>query len=210
MFKCTVCQKLHNTRVEYCECGNDELIEVSQTYEASEPAKSSVTPQQVISYAVFCACLAASGWVWFGTDTPKAHVNSVVSKQEAPQTTPQTTADIPSIDKLWDSTPAYTEASSGSKIASYKTELQNALYANLEEKEIFEDGRCEIEFKVGADGKLSNRKIYKQQGGSGFNNLVLKMLKQTSKVSAPPSGYANVSYKASVFTENGQVKVLLK
>lgn len=206
MFKCTVCQKLHNTRVEYCDCGNDDFIEVSQASSAGETVKPPVTPQQVISYAIFCACLAASGWVWFGTDSPNRHVNSVVSKPEIPAVS----QNIPSIDKLWDSTPAYTEVKSDSKIAAYKTELQNALYENLEEKEIVDDGRCEIEFKVNSDGGLTNRKIYKEQGGSHFNNLVLKMLKQTTKVSAPPAGYGGTAYKAKVFTENGQVKVILK
>lgn len=206
MFKCTICQKLHNSRVDYCECGNDDFVEVSQNFETSEPSKALITTPQAISYAIFCACLVASGWVWFGTETPKQHVNSVVSKQE----TTVVSANIPTIDKLWNSTPAYTEVNSDSKIADYKTELQNALYANFEETEILEDGRCEIEFKVNADGKLTNRKMYKEQGGNRFNNLVLNMLKQTSKVSAPPAGYTNVSLRARVFTENGQVKVILK
>lgn len=205
MFKCTVCKKLHSTRVDYCDCGNDEFEEVLETasVQNSQP-KLSVTPEQILSGAIFTACLVLSGWVWFGINPQK----TVVPASEPHQEIQKEVKNIPPIDAIWDNT-----VSSGapeSPVSAYKSELQRALYSNLEDSIAIEEGRCRIEFRINKHGKLTNRRLVKEKGGNLFNNTIIKMMKNTSEVEAPPNGYAGMKFTADVFTENGVIKIKLR
>ena len=202
MFKCTVCQKLHKTNVQYCDCGNDEFEEI---IENSLHSGVKLDPKQLLSYGIFAGCLALSGWVLFGTNPPQTH-----SKQVNPQAkTVEQIKEIPAIDKIWDDTPAYSY-SRESKIGIYKSSVQNALYSNIEDLQSLEDGRCRIEFRINKHGKLTNRRLYKEKGGNLFNNTVIRMMKRTVAVDIPPNGYENAKFSADVYTKDGFIKVELK
>ena len=203
MFKCTVCQKLYNSRTDYCDCGNDIFEEVSAVESKPSPT---VNLQQLVSGAIFASCLALSGWIWFGTSSPKPSLQPASQTQEIKKEV----KNIPTIDKIWDNTPAYSSVNTNNPIVIYKSELQKTLYANLEETEIIDEGKCEIEFKVNENGKLTNRRIYKEKGGSQFNNLVVKMMRRTSSAEIPPDGYENSKFKAKIYTENGQIKISVR
>lgn len=99
MFKCTVCQKLHNTKVQYCDCGNDEFEEIS-----SMPEKQSfkINSKQLFSQVIFALCIALSVWVWFGTGSAKPKHKTAPKKEIH-----QVQKNIPHIDNIWDDSPAY-------------------------------------------------------------------------------------------------------
>ncbi len=98
MFKCSVCQKIYNTKVQYCDCGNDEFEEIPATKDSKSYA---VNAQQLISWLIFGICIIISAWIWFGTDSPKPNHKPLPKKEV------QNSQYIPSIDNIWDSTPAY-------------------------------------------------------------------------------------------------------
>lgn len=205
MFKCSVCQKLYSTRIGYCDCGNDIFDEVTE----SSPIQNSqfnLNPKQVLSGAIFVSCIALSAFIWFGDTPQEKSVPSIAKKTE----TVNEVKNIPPIDKIWNNTPAKNVSKPYGTFANYKSELQKVLYSNLEETEILDEGRCEIEFKVNKDGKLTNRRIIKEKGGSQFNNLVLKMIKKTNSTEIPPEGYEDTQFKAKVYTENGFINVTLR
>ncbi len=206
MFKCTICQKLHDTRVEYCDCGNDVFEEVPDISE-KQSWKLSFTPQQLLSCIIFLICIIFSCWVMFGINfkaSKQPHKN--LTKQSAKQIN-----DIPQIDEIWDDTPpGGVLIGNSTSLDLYKSRLEKALYSNLEVNEIFEDGRCVIEFKINEKGKLTNRRLYKEKGSMIFNNNIIKMMKRTSNVINPPSGYENTKFTADVYTSNGVIKIDLR
>lgn len=207
MFRCTVCKKLHSRSVEYCDCGNDMFEEVSEseTLSSLQP-KLTVTPQQILSGAIFAACLAASGWIWFGLNPQKTITPSEKPKQEIQNEV----KNIPQIDDIWNDALPDTVMETHNPVSVYKSELQKALYSNLENIDVIEEGRCRIEFRINKNGKLTNRRLIKETGGNLFNNTVIKMMRKTSKVDAPPNGYAGIQFTADVFTENGVIKIKLR
>lgn len=206
MFKCTICQKLHNTRVDYCDCGNDTFEEIPDIQE-NHSWKISLTPKQIFSAIIFLFCLIFSFWVLFGLNfkptakTPEQRVNKSSHQVK----------NIPQIDQIWDDTPpGGVDVSSINSLDLYKSKLQKVLYSNLEVNEFFEDGRCVIEFNINENGKLSNRRLYKEKGSVIFNNNIIRMMKRTSNVSIPPSGYENMKFTADVYTKNGLIRIDLR
>lgn len=202
MFKCTVCQKLHKTKVDYCDCGNDEFVEVGSTAGGG----ISVTPKQLLSWGIFTGCIILSGWVLFGFNPQPKHVQP---KPLEPRTT-AVASKIPSIDTIWDDSLPDSVIEVQSPLSAYKSKLENFLYSNLETPDVIDAGRCKIEFKVNKNGRLTNRRLIKEEGGNLFNNEVIRMMKNTAKVDAPPSGFAGVKFTADVFTENGVIRIKLR
>ena len=90
MYKCTDCDKIYNENPGYCECGNDEFIEipdVQQSYsqpvyqqpqvsvqprrtvkkvkkKAKTPPKKTMSKQDLIGYIVFSICIILSIFAW--------------------------------------------------------------------------------------------------------------------------------------------------
>lgn len=206
MFKCTICQKLHNTRVEYCDCGNDSFEEIPDVQE-NQAWKISLTPKQIFSGIIFLFCMIFSFWVLFGLNFKSTGTNS----ERKPDKIVHQVKNIPQIDDIWDDTPpGGISVGNISSLDLYKSKLQKALYSNLEVNEVFEEGRCVIEFNVNDSGKLSNRRLYKEKGSVIFNNNVIRMMKRTSNVSTPPSGYENMKFTADVYTKNGLIRIDLR
>lgn len=205
MFKCTICQKIHNSKVEYCDCGNDVFEEIPDIQDGNN-WKLSLTPRQLLSGVIFLFCISFSLWFLFGVNLSSAKKSPEPVKKTSTQV-----KNIPSIDEIWDDTPPGGVAvEGGSTLDLYKSKLQETLYSNLETSEIFEDGHCVIEFKINAKGKLSNRRLYKEKGSVIFNNNIIRMMKRTSNVSIPPSGYENMKFTADVYTQNGVIKIDLR
>lgn len=206
MFKCTVCQKLHQTRKDYCDCGNDTFEEIAET--ASPVLQNANVIPNLMSGVIFASCILLSGYVVFFTGPKEAkHTPKPVSQQVREQT-----VKIPDIDSIWDNSLPSSAAvpSGGSEIQNYKQALQHTLYSNLETKNIEGNGECEIEFLISRDGKLTNKKMYKKDGDKIFNTIVLNMLKKTSEYKTPPSDYTGEKIKAYIYTDNGQIKLFIK
>lgn len=64
MFKCRVCQKIYQNRVQYCDCGNDTFDVISQNVSHASPQKS-ISSGDIVSWVIFILCLVAAILVWF-------------------------------------------------------------------------------------------------------------------------------------------------
>lgn len=106
MFKCTECQKEYIEKPDYCECGNDtfDLLE-EKVLVKEKPVKQPLSIEQksqIVSWIFFAVCMLFSVIVWL--IPVKAQNEEVIVKEEK-----LVIKDIPSIDKIWDSTPPKVE-----------------------------------------------------------------------------------------------------
>ena len=202
MFRCTICQKLYNNKVPYCECGNDEFELLQDTEPEATQAKNTIDN---LSVGIFSLCIILSLIIWF---------LPVKTHRKTAPTVEQTTVsqNIPTnIDKIWNDTPAYSSKSeSGTPIELYKKSLENMLNSNLTPKTYNGDGNCRIEFTVADNGKLINRRMFKENGGDEFNNIVLNMLKNANEYRVPPHEYLGEKFTAKVTVQNGIIKLHLQ
>lgn len=208
MFRCTVCKKLYTTEIQYCDCGNDEFVYVVDSVTDEKISNSKVKNNDFISLFVFILCTGLAFGVLFLYNPVKSHKTSkpkleVSSSVQTPQ--------IPSIDEIWDDTPAYgAVVGSSNDIDIYKKSLQNLLNSNIQPKQYNGNGRCEIEFHVTDNGKLVNRKMYKKEGDREFNNIILNMLKSTTKHKVPPADYFGERIRGEVIVQDGIIKLYIK
>ena len=205
MFSCTVCQRLYAARADYCDCGNDTFEEI-HVEAAPQNSPKTFTLQDILSRGIFAVCILLSIYVLFFTGTKNVHRKSEPVREKTVQA-----VNIPSIDSIWDNTPAQSTVSNGgSEIDIYKKGLQNLFYSNLATKTIQSSGECEIEFRIASDGSLTNRKMYKRQGDKIFNKTILDMLKKTTSYKTPPADYTGEKIKAYVYTNNDEIKIFIK
>lgn len=206
MFKCTVCQKLYTSKVQYCDCGNDEFLYI----EDSAPSYSSQKRESrdLISPAIFLVCLILSAVVlfWFNPVKTRHH-----SQQKTNTAITEINSDIPDINAVWNDKPAYTPVSTNaSSMEVYKKSLQNMLNSNIQPKQFSGTGHCTIEFTVANNGKLVNRKMFKDEGSNEFNKIVLNMLKNTNEHRIPPSDYLGEKISGDVVVQDGLIKLYIK
>ena len=207
MFKCTVCQKLYTSQVKYCECGNDEFVYVEESAPVSY--KENIQRVDFISLGIFVVCIILSIWVLFFF-TPVKSRHHAPSQPDTTLTTNENVS-IPDINKIWNDTPAYVvQGESGSAMEVYKKSLQNMLNSNITPKQFNGSGRCEIEFTVNNNGKLLNRKMFKGEGSSEFNKIVLNMLTNTNETRVPPSDYLGETIHGEVIVQDGLIKLYIK
>lgn len=205
MFRCIVCQKLYNTRVQYCECGNDDFVYIPDNSD-SQWKKQEQEPFDFLSWGIFLILLGLSFWVLFFFNPVKSHHRPQIETGSNIQS-----ADIPDISKIWDDTPAYqTVRETANSMEVYKQSLQNMLNSNINPKQFTGDGRCQIEFSVAANGKLLNRKMIKGEGSNEFNKIVINMLKKANEHRVPPSDYKGEVFRAEVFVQDGIIKLYIK
>ena len=202
MFRCTTCQKLYSEKVPYCECGNDEF-ELLQ--DAEPKATQAKEPIDKLSVGIFSLCIILSLIIWFFP---------IKTHRKTTKTTEQNTTsqNIPTnIDKIWNDTPAYSPKSeSVTPMELYKKSLENMLNSNLTPKAYNGDGNCRIEFTVADNGKLVNRRMFKENGSDEFNNIVLNMLKNANEHRVPPQEYLGEKFTAKVTVQNGVIKLHLQ
>lgn len=107
MYKCIDCQKLYDIKPDFCSCGGNsfELTETEQAaYKTeSEVAISSIreklSPQQIVSVAIFVLCLILAVIPWFiKSAAPKIQEKTPVLEKQ--------NVKVPDIDSFWDNTPA--------------------------------------------------------------------------------------------------------
>lgn len=206
MFRCTVCQRLYTTKVKYCDCGNDEFVFENENIPVQNSRKVSLT--DFVSLLIFILCIILSILILFFYNPVKSR------RQHQAKPKPSVSAEIsniPDIDSIWNDTPAYTPVEEGgTTIDVYKKSLQNMLNSNIQPKQFNGSGHCEIEFTVTADGKLVNRKIFKDTGSNEFNNIIVKMLKNTDGHRIPPSDYLGEPIRGEVIVQDGLIKLYIK
>ena len=107
MYICRECKAEYKEKVEYCDCGNNtfDYVEDKNKVQAVN-TKQSLTLEQkseLVSRIFFALCIILSIIVW------SIPVGKTSDKKPTPtqQKPISTSTSIPSIDKIWDSTPAY-------------------------------------------------------------------------------------------------------
>ncbi len=105
MYICKDCQKEYKHKVEYCDCGNNTFDYVEDVpQKISKQPLSMEQKGEIVSKVFLMLCILLSFVVW---------LIPVKSQQSEPEqkinVAPKTIANIPSIDKIWDSTPPKAE-----------------------------------------------------------------------------------------------------
>ena len=107
MYICRECKAEYKEKVEYCDCGNNtfDYVEDKNKIQAVS-TKQSLTLEQkseLVSRIFFALCIILSIIVW------SIPVGKTSDKKPTPtqQKPISTSTSIPSIDKIWDNTPAY-------------------------------------------------------------------------------------------------------
>lgn len=107
MYICRECKAEYKEKVEYCDCGNNtfDYVEDKNKVQAVN-TKQSLTLEQkseLVSRIFFALCIILSIIVW------SIPVGKTSDKKPTPtqQKPISTSTSIPSIDKIWDNTPAY-------------------------------------------------------------------------------------------------------
>ena len=116
MYKCTECGQIFETKPDYCDCGNNEFIEIAGIKAASAIKNDVYLPkitankEEIISWSIFVLCILLSIFVWIfaWNDTPV---------QNTKKTTQQSTEKIliPDIDTIWNDESAAPEISAEQK-----------------------------------------------------------------------------------------------
>ncbi len=219
MFRCTDCKRIYKEKVDYCDCGNnvfDEIVpppqpvqqpqpQVQQTVET--PVAQSVLPLNAMSIIVFSLCCVFSlCFVLFLGPAPK-------KRAQAPKKVEKTvTKEIPDIEKIWDSTPAYTlQPAVGADLGLYKDSLRNALLSHLNTEGIAGLGSCEVEFVLDEHGNLKKKKLYKNTANKPLIEATKKMLSGMKLHNAPPKTYDGEPLNLEVYaTEEGRYTLRYK
>lgn len=108
MYRCKECKAEYKNKVEYCDCGNNtfDFIE-DQPVKSNIKEKKTLTVEQkndIISKVFFILCIILSAIVWLIPIGDNNHKNVPQTQNKRQQAV---TKNIPSIDKIWDSTPIY-------------------------------------------------------------------------------------------------------
>jgi len=129
MYKCTDCDKIYNEHPGYCECGNDQFVEIPDIQQAyvqpeyqqneaavqlqrtvrkvkkktKQPPKKTVSKQDMVGYIVFAICIILSIFAWIFIGYGQKSTSKAGGKVVLVKNT-----NIPvNIDDIWDSsTPA--------------------------------------------------------------------------------------------------------
>ena len=107
MYICRECKAEYKEKVEYCDCGNNtfDYVEDKNKIQAVN-TKQSLTLEQkseLVSRIFFALCIVLSIIVW-SIPVGKTSDKKPTPNQQKPIST---STFIPSIDKIWDNTPAY-------------------------------------------------------------------------------------------------------
>lgn len=95
MYKCTDCEKLFDTKPDYCECGNNTFEEIQKTKPASE--RKVYQNAELISIGIFILCIILSILSLIFIDIKPSDKSKNMQKQEVKQQI----QNIPDIEKLW-------------------------------------------------------------------------------------------------------------
>lgn len=208
MYRCLECKTVYRDKVEYCKCGNNVFEEVPTTPQVQEKITTSqdvvessrqlLTPAEILSYVVFGACcvLSIAFVMFYGPETQKKEAPAIVEKA-------MQTKEIPSIDDLWNDTPAYTVHANVS-MEDYVKDLVDTLMANFELPKFDGGGSCEIEFELDSVGRLSKKKLIRNSANKPLENAAKKMLSNVKRVTPPPRSYDGEVLRFEFYEQNNQ------
>lgn len=217
MFKCLECNTLYKEKVDYCECGNNSFEEIPDVVrpkqekpvekQAEQVVKNetlvvkTVTVGEILSYVIFGFCCVFSFvYVFFLGPQPANKVEVPEVKEE------KVVEKIPSIDEIWNDTPAYT-VSANVSMETYKNELLELLMENFSLPKFDGEGSCEIEFIVDSAGRVKNKKLIVNSANKPLENSAKKMLTAVKRVTQPPRTYEGEVFRLEFYELNNQYKL---
>ena len=217
MFKCLECQTVYKNKVDYCECGNNSFEEIpdpvpqkseevvsskpKEVVEVQAPAVKTITVGEMLSYVIFGACcLFSFAYVFFLGPEPAKTVEKPKVKDE------KLVKEIPSIDEIWNDTPAYT-VSANVSMDTYKSELLDLLMQNFSLPKFDGDGSCEIEFTIDSAGRLKNKKLIRNSANKPLENSAKKMLTAVKRVAQPPLTYEGTPFRLEFYEHNNEYQL---
>lgn len=221
MYRCIECKAVFETKLDYCDCGNDEFEEF---YNAAPPvqqqsfsqetqnlppvAKKVYNFKEIASMAIFTICIILSifAWIFVGRDA-SGQKNSHNSSQQGAGST--INYNIPDINDIWDNTLPTAQEQHGvpteapkpkellnskmntlsSQMTTYVLTLGQTFVSTWPRGTVVGDGACEIEFAVGRDGKVIDKKIYKASNNKTLDDSVAIMMENVTQVTPPPPDY---------------------
>lgn len=213
MYKCLECKTVYKNKVEYCNCGNnsfEEIPDLPQPQPQKQKVKEEpvndepvrmVTVQQVASYLIFGACCVFSFlFVMFVGPAPEKKVEKPKVEEKVEK------VEIPSIDEIWNDTPAYTVHANVS-MDSYKSDLKDTLIENFKLPKFDGDGSCEVEFTVDSAGRLRDKKLIRNTANKPLENSAKKMLSAVKIVTPPPITYDDTPFRLEFYEYNNEYQL---
>src|SRR5574344_1940521 len=107
-FICKDCGKEFNSKVEYCDCGNNTFNIVDDTPTVTnktqpKPLKKPIDKANTISWGIFSICILLSLFIIFFAWNPQKSPSTKKDHKEL-----QKVENIPDLDTFWDNTPIKT------------------------------------------------------------------------------------------------------
>lgn len=196
MFKCTECKRLYKDKVDYCDCGNnvfEEVVPLPRTEQSPQKvdtaavaeAAQPILPVNFLSIIVFSLCCIFSlCFVLFIRTEPKNPEKTPNTKEKV------VVKDIPSIEQIWDDTPAYSiPADANLGWDTYEPGLINALMSKFSLARFEGGGTCDIEFVLDRHGNLKKKKLYENSANKPLLSAAKKMLTSVRSYNPPPQDY---------------------
>lgn len=193
MYRCKDCKTIYKNKVDYCDCGNNIFEEIpnepavvqTEVQEVETPALKPILPLNIMSIVVFSfCCLFSLCFVLFLGPAPAKRVKTPVKKEQT------VVKNIPDINKIWDSTPAYTlQPAENTDLNLYKDGLRNALLSKLNLDLAEGSGSCDIQFVLDKHGNLKKKKLFQNTANKPLLDAAKKMLSAVKIYNAPPSSY---------------------
>ena len=194
MFRCKDCKTIYKNKVDYCECGNNIFEEIpdepvmTQAVEENYDIvpKKKLLPIELMSIVVFLICCIFSlFFVLFLGPEPTKRIKAPVKKEKV------VVKNFPSsIEKIWDSTPAYTlEPATNQDLNLYKDGLRKFLLSNFNIGELEGSGACDVSFILDRHGNLKKKKLYQNTANKPLLDTAKRMLSKSKIYNAPPKTY---------------------
>jgi len=210
MFKCRECKTVYKNKVDYCNCGNNVFEEIPDVVQPMPQKVSTevkpvevesvkmVTGGQILSYLIFGVCLVCSVLFVMFVGNP---VEKNIEKPKAP--VQNISKEIPSIDELWNDTPAYTVHANVS-FESYIGDLKDVLTNHFNLPKFDGDGTCEVRFTVDSAGRLQDKMLVRNTANRPLENAAKKMLSNVKLVNPPPNSYTGTLIRFELVEFNNE------
>ena len=89
----------------------------------------------------------------------------------------------------------------------YKNRLRAALFRHFAVGSISGSGECSVQFAVNENGKLINRKFFKESSNKALNDAVYYMLMSVPQFEVPPTEYNGQTIRMNFKIDNGNYEI---
>ena len=97
--------------------------------------------------------------------------------------------------------------SNSAEMLRYKNRLRAALFRHFAVGSISGSGECSVQFAVNENGKLINRKFFKESSNKALNDAVYYMLMSVPQFEVPPTEYNGQTIRMNFKIDNGNYEI---